>query len=333
MHRVVLSLGSNIGNREENLRKALYLLGHRGIRILKASRIIKSAPWGNWDQPDFLNMAVMAETSLPPENLLKTIKEIEKDMGRITGHMKPRIIDIDIILFGNLVLKTDKLEIPHPSYKERGFVLAPLIEIAPTLKDPITKQTMSELYSEYLQLPFVGSIRTPIGDFFVSVKNETVIATSFQKIRGRMEYTTFLGKILKKLQKYFEGKPVKFNEFKLQLSLLPPAYRRIYDVLRKLPYGVVISYSEIAELSGIHGGARVVGNAMKKNPIPIIIPCHRVIRSDGSIGNYSAGIDKKIFLLKLELKDNFFNVFPECAHQSSNNNLIKLTTAHTLEFF
>ena len=314
MHKVILSLGTNTGDKEKNLRKALHLLEKNNIKILKASRTVETPPWGNWNQPDFLNMAILVETRHSPIDMLKALKQIEKEMGRTTGHMKPRIIDIDIILFDKLVIKTDTLEIPHPSYRERGFVLEPLMEIAPEIKDPLTQKTIRQLYAEYLNLPFVGFLETPIGKFYISVRKEMVLATSFKKIRGRMEYTPTLGSLLNKLQRYFAGEYVKFDEFNLQLSSIPHTYKNIYNILGKTPYGTVISYSKLAELAGIPKGARVVGNAMKKNPLPIIIPCHRVIRSNGKIGNYSAGSDKKIFLLKLELKSNFSLVFPQGIH-------------------
>ncbi|GEM_PF-202652 len=311
MHKVVLSLGTNIGKKHENINRALYLLSHSGIRILKVSQKITTPPWGNWNQPDFLNVVVTAETTMSPVKLLRTIKEIERNMGRTSGHMEPRIIDVDIILFDNLIVKTDKLKIPHPSFRERNFVLKPLSEIAPDLKDPETGKTILQLYRELLLLPFMGYIDTPIGPFYVAEKDGQVLRTSFKNMRGRQEYTPLLDKLLKRLEDYFSGKKVDFTEFTLNFSMIPDTYRHIYTVLMKIPYGAVISYSQLAELSGIRKGAMTVGNAMSKNPFPILVPCHRVIRKDGKIGGFSAGKDKKIFLLKLELKDSFFNVFPK----------------------
>lgn len=311
MHKIVLSLGSNKGDKEKNLRQALSLLAQNGIKIHKVSKTIITPPWGNWKQEDFMNLVLIGETYFEPTELLKTLKDIEKTMGRKEGHMQPRIIDIDIILFDDLILKTDTLKIPHPSFRERLFVLKPLFEIEPDLHDPETGKTVSTLYEELLSMPFVGHLSTEIGDFYVSVKNGKVVQTSFDYIKGRQEYTPLLGRLLDRLNKYFNGEKVEFNDFPLNFYNISELYKRIYTALRKIPYGRVISYSQLAELAGITNGARVVGNAMAKNPFPIVVPCHRVIRKDGSLGGYSSGIERKTFLLKLELRDMFFDIFPK----------------------
>ncbi len=314
MHDVVLALGSNKGDKKENIKRALYFISHSGIRIHKVSKTIITSPWGNWQQADFANMVLTAKTSLSPYELLKTIKGIERTMGRTEGHMKPRIIDIDIIFFDNIILNTEELEIPHPSFRERIFVLGPLFEIAPHLKDPVSGKSISQLYKELLSMPYVGHIETEKGSFFVSVKNGMVLKTSFDYIRGRQEYTPIIANLLDRLKMYFNGEKVDFNDFSLDFSNVPPLYRKIYTVLRKIPYGTTISYSHLAELAGIPKGARTIGNAMAKNPFPILVPCHRVIRKDGTLGGFSSGIERKIFLLKLELGDRFFDIFPKNIH-------------------
>jgi 2-amino-4-hydroxy-6-hydroxymethyldihydropteridine diphosphokinase len=141
---VYLGLGSNLGNRESNLDMALKLLGER-MRLGKRSSLYDTEPIGNASQPRFLNLVVQAYTRLTPENLLKLAKGIELRMGRHSKTGEPRPIDIDILLFGSLVVKTPDLVIPHPRMDERLFVMTPLAEIAPDLVHPLTGQTIKKM--------------------------------------------------------------------------------------------------------------------------------------------------------------------------------------------
>ena len=141
---VYLGLGSNLGNRQDNLDMALKLLGQR-MRIGKVSSIYDTEPLGNTGQPRFLNIACQVYTRLSPEGLLTLAKGIENKMGRHGGSGEPRPIDIDILLYGDTVMETPTLTIPHPKMGERSFVLVPLAEIAPDAVHPVTKQTVREM--------------------------------------------------------------------------------------------------------------------------------------------------------------------------------------------
>ncbi|MDI1472334.1 2-amino-4-hydroxy-6-hydroxymethyldihydropteridine diphosphokinase [Thermodesulfovibrio sp. 1176] len=146
MNRVYLSIGSNIGNREENLKKAIEELKNYGLVISKISSIYNTSPWGFTEQEDFLNMALEVYTTLEPLELLKCIKKIEKNLGRTdTIKYGPRIIDIDIIFYNDLILKSKELIIPHPLMHERYFVLKPLSEIAPDFVHPEIGLTVQKL--------------------------------------------------------------------------------------------------------------------------------------------------------------------------------------------
>ena len=146
MKVVYLGLGSNIGDREALLQSALDALNRPDLRLLRASSLYETEPVGLRDQRWFLNLAAEFETDLFPRQLLHRIQRIEKQLGRkrivVNG---PRTIDIDILLYGSFVVTTDELEIPHPRYRERRFTLAPLAELQPDLRDPVTGQSMSEL--------------------------------------------------------------------------------------------------------------------------------------------------------------------------------------------
>ena len=142
---VYLGLGSNLGDREANLRRALELLS-ASVKVLKISPTYDTAPVGNTDQPRFLNLVCKAKTSLSPPNLLRFVKNIEKKMGRVNGlPNSPRPIDIDILFYDDLVLETPVLVIPHPRLTERTFVLAPLADIAPDLKHPVSGKTVRQM--------------------------------------------------------------------------------------------------------------------------------------------------------------------------------------------
>jgi len=142
---VYLALGSNLDNRLANLKQAIASLPPQ-MEVKAKSRVYETPPWGYTDQPMFLNQVVRAETYLEPEPLLKHIKRLEVAMGRrATFHNGPRLIDIDILFYDDLVLETPGLVIPHPHLHERGFVLLPMMDIAPDLVHPIKKKSIQEM--------------------------------------------------------------------------------------------------------------------------------------------------------------------------------------------
>jgi 2-amino-4-hydroxy-6-hydroxymethyldihydropteridine diphosphokinase len=147
-HRVFLSLGSNLGDRQANLFRAMQLLEPE-VGIESVSSIYQTEPWGVQEQPHFLNCAVVANTSLTPHELLVKLKSIEKKMGRqLTFRYGPRLVDLDLLLYDELIMSTDELTIPHPRMLERAFVLVPLAEIAGSLLHPIRKLSFRQLADE-----------------------------------------------------------------------------------------------------------------------------------------------------------------------------------------
>jgi len=156
MKTVYLSLGSNLGNREENLDQAIALLAAPGLAILRRSHIYETEAQQVRDQPWFLNLIVEAETDLFPKQLLARIHKIEQQLGRKrTRPMGPRTIDIDIILYGHSVIDTAELIVPHARMAERRFVLEPLAELAPDLRHPVTRRTVREMLAAVAAQPVI----------------------------------------------------------------------------------------------------------------------------------------------------------------------------------
>ena len=141
-----LGLGSNLGDREAHLRAALERLRAPDLRVLRVSPVYETEPVDYTAQRWFLNLVMEAETSLFPMQLLARAARIERALGRVRTIPKgPRTIDIDILLYGQTVVRSEALEIPHPRMGDRRFVLAPLADLAPGLRHPVAHRTMSEM--------------------------------------------------------------------------------------------------------------------------------------------------------------------------------------------
>ena len=147
MVQAYLGLGSNIGDRKQQLLKAIDLIGNiKGIKVTKQSSIYETAPIGYTDQPNFLNLCLEIETELSPQQLLKHCLDIEQQLHRVREiRWGPRTLDIDILLYSDNIIETDNLSIPHPRMQERAFVLIPLNDIASDKKDPRLNQKIHDL--------------------------------------------------------------------------------------------------------------------------------------------------------------------------------------------
>ena len=147
-HIVYIALGTNLGERLVNLHAAIRFLPP-DVTVLAESHVYETLPWGYENQPAFLNMVVKAETGLEPVALLAYLKQLEVQLGREQNfRWGPRLIDLDILFYDNLIVNTPPLVIPHPRLHERGFVLVPLADVAPDLVHPVFQKSVSALLSE-----------------------------------------------------------------------------------------------------------------------------------------------------------------------------------------
>ena len=153
LQMVYLLLGSNLGNRKEILDKAIKLLSQKVGVVILQSKDYETSPWGVTDQPDFLNLVVSIQTRLKPLQILEITQSIENQLGRIRKEKwGARLIDIDILFYGNEIIDEPNLKIPHPLLQERDFTLSPLAEIAPDFVHPVLGKTILELREKLISI-------------------------------------------------------------------------------------------------------------------------------------------------------------------------------------
>ncbi|WP_396145055.1 2-amino-4-hydroxy-6-hydroxymethyldihydropteridine diphosphokinase [Flavobacterium sp.] len=242
--QVILSLGSNQGNRHENIEQAIASIHHEVATVVKVSSLYESDSWG-FESDSFYNCAVAVHTNLTPVKLIKKILKLEKKLGRIRTESLtylPRIIDIDIIAFGAEVLKSDLLEVPHNQLQNRLFVLLPLSEIVSDWMHPITNKSISELLSECTDTGActkIAPLSAPLSK--ISLENFNYIAVEGNIGAGK---TTLVSKIAedfnaKTVFERFADNPFlpKFYKdqnryaFPLEMSFLADRYQQISDDL------------------------------------------------------------------------------------------------------
>lgn len=158
--RVFISIGSNIGDREENCREAARLIAISGrAEVVRRSRLYETEPWGVKEQPPFVNSVVEVATELSPGGLLSLLKSIEAGMGRTPSpRWGERVIDLDILFYGSEVVSEEGLVVPHPRLHERAFVLVPLAEIAPDLIHPVMKISVRDMLNGLKDAGWVRAI-------------------------------------------------------------------------------------------------------------------------------------------------------------------------------
>lgn len=143
-----IGLGTNLGDREGNIRRASILLAERAGEVVALSSLYETEPWGFESEHPFLNAVIVVRTDLDPMTLLDVTRQIELEMGRVTksdGRYHDRPIDIDLLLMDDLVMRNERLTLPHPLMQQRRFVLEPLAEVAPNLTHPLLGKTIHEL--------------------------------------------------------------------------------------------------------------------------------------------------------------------------------------------
>ena len=147
---IYIALGSNLGNREDNLNEALRRLRQKGVQVVAVSDYITTKPYGVTDQPDFLNAVAEVKTEKSPAELLRILLQTEKEMGRKrVRRWGERNIDLDLLLYNDQIITLPDLKVPHPDMQNRDFVLCPLVQIAPEAVHPVLGKTIKQLWEDF----------------------------------------------------------------------------------------------------------------------------------------------------------------------------------------
>ena len=146
---IFIALGSNLGDKESNMKEALQRLAQRGVTVCKVSDFMATRPYGVTDQPDFLNAVAEIKTDNSPTELLRVLLQVEQEMGRKRiRHWGERNIDLDLLLYDERIIDLPDLQVPHPDMQNRDFVLRPLVQIAPNVVHPVLRKTVGQLWKE-----------------------------------------------------------------------------------------------------------------------------------------------------------------------------------------
>lgn len=237
MHTVYLLTGSNIGDSRNNLQQAARLISEQIGMVSTASSLYSTEPWGRKDQQGFLNQALQVHTALEPQELMRTILGIEAQLGRKRKEKwEPRIIDIDILLYDDLIMDAQDLHIPHPLMQERRFALEPLNELAPSLQHPVFHKSMAQLLAECPDTGAVEKLQVsfPAAAAHLQPVMSTQPAYSFIAIEGNIG----AGKtsLAQRLSADFQAKLV-LEEFE-DNSFLP----RFYEDQRRYAFPLEMSF-------------------------------------------------------------------------------------------
>ena len=146
---IFIALGSNLGDKESNMKEALQRLAQKGVTVCKVSGFMATRPYGVTDQPDFLNAVAEIKTDNSPTELLRVLLQVEQEMGRKRiRHWGERNIDLDLLLYDDQIINLPDLKVPHPDMQNRDFVLRPLAQIAPDTVHPVLRKTIKQLWKE-----------------------------------------------------------------------------------------------------------------------------------------------------------------------------------------
>ena len=146
---IFIALGSNLGDKENNMKEALQRLTQKGVTVCKVSDFMATRPYGVTDQPDFLNAVAEIKTDYSPTELLRILLQVEQEMGRKRiRHWGERNIDLDLLLYDDRIIDLPELQVPHPDMQNRDFVLRPLVQIAPDTVHPVLGKTIRQLWEE-----------------------------------------------------------------------------------------------------------------------------------------------------------------------------------------